>query len=66
MTQPKETDLATALVTMVEERVAPEAALLRRRIERANAYMDGVVAPNMHTLSSIRRYLSGENDDLEV
>lgn len=53
-------ELAAELITSVEGHVESEAPELRRRIDEALEYMSHVTAPNMHTLSHIRRYLIGE------
>jgi hypothetical protein len=63
--QPDEQQLAKDLIALVEERVAPKAALLQKRIDGALAYMEKVQSPNLHTLNHIRRHLTTDNDTKE-
>jgi hypothetical protein len=51
-------DMVAELIAKVEENVAPELATLRGRIDNVLQFLEGVTAPNMHTLSHIRRMLT--------
>lgn len=61
MDKPGAADIVAELIAKVEESVAPELATLRGRIENVLRYLDGVSAPNMHTLSHIRRMLTTDD-----
>jgi hypothetical protein len=52
--------MAEQLIVEVQKRMNSEAVILREQIDQALAYMDGVENPNVHTLSHIRRLLTGE------
>lgn len=58
--QERATALLGELILTVEQRAAPELADLRDRIDRALTYMECVAKPNVHTLSHIRRMLTGQ------
>jgi hypothetical protein len=54
-------DLLLEMIASVEKHSVPELATLRARIENVLRYLDGVSAPNMHTLSHIRRMLTTDD-----
>lgn len=60
----RENELAVELIKLTEQRVNAQSALLRWRIDGALTYMRTVTAPNTVTLNHIRRYLTGEYDDM--
>lgn len=51
-------DLLLEMIASVEAHAAPELAVLRGRIDNVLQFLDGVSAPNQHTLSHIRRMLT--------
>jgi hypothetical protein len=59
-------ELVRQLIADVKAKVAPRAALLETRIEKALHYVGQVKTPNAHTLRHIRLYLSGGYDELAV
>lgn len=56
--------LALQLIKDIEKRVAPRAAVLESRIEKARAYLEMVTSPSMNTLAHLRRYFDGGYDDM--
>lgn len=56
--------MARDLVDHVKRMHTPRVALLEDRIAAALDYMGKVERPNMHTLSHIRGYLSGDRDSM--
>jgi len=55
-------DLVRQLIADIKAKVAPRAVLLEERIEKTLAYLQPVVAPNVHTVDHVRRFLTGEYD----
>lgn len=58
-TSATEEQLAASLIKLVEYRLDGDSVLLRRQVERVLEYIDHVNTPNVHTLSHIRRILTG-------
>lgn len=54
-------DLLLEMIASVEAHSVPELAALRKRIDNVLRYLDGVSAPDMHTLSHIRRMLTTDD-----
>jgi hypothetical protein len=56
--------LVDNLIADVKAKVAPRATQLEDRIEKTLAFFDQVTAPNVHTVTHARKYLTGEYDEL--
>jgi hypothetical protein len=63
--QDEATALVAELIAKVEAKAAPELVALRARIENVLHYLDGVTAPNMHTMSHIRRMLTTDDGSVK-